>query len=78
MTKVQLFWAKIVKATPGFGKTDDTKVTMTISAVRKLVGKAHKDGFHCGLQIAKSLEGLGNTANPEIDMLDLLKKMSKK
>lgn len=78
MTKVQIFWAAIVRLTPGFGKPDNTKVTMTIGNVRKLIGSAHKNGFHCGMQTAKSLEGLGKTADHDGDMLDLFKKMQGK
>jgi hypothetical protein len=66
MTKAQEFWSRIVKATPGFGQSDDTKVTMSIGEVRRLTAKAHKDGFRTGMQTAKSLEGMGKTSDPDI------------
>ena len=74
MTHLEQFWARIVSSNPGFGQPDDTKVTMSIGAVRKLVAKAHMDGFKGGMQIAKSLEGLGQTSDPTDDLFDLLRK----
>ncbi len=76
MTKLQEFWALIVRVTPGFGQADDTRVTMTIGNVRKLVAKAHKDGFVCGIQTAKDLENVGQT--PDLDMSDLLRDLGLK
>lgn len=61
MTKLEQFWARIVKATSGFGQSDDTKVTITIGAIRKLVAKTHADGFHCGARMANTLRNLGKT-----------------
>ena len=73
MDKLEEFWLGIVRANPGFGMADSTKVTMTIDAIRKLVSKAHRDGFHCGLQMSKSLEDIGNHGVPDI-FKDLLKR----
>lgn len=67
LTKLEQFWARIVKATPGFGQADDIKVTMTIGAIRKLVAKSHKDGFHCGGETANTLRNLGKQGvDPDI------------
>lgn len=75
MTPTQQFWTGIVRANPGFGQADDTKVTLTIAAVRKLVNKAHKHGFNSGMQTSKILEGIGQTSNPDDDFLaELLRK----
>lgn len=73
MTKFQEFWAKIIRSTPGFGQSDDTKVTMTIGTIRKLVAGTHKDGFRCGIQTARSLEKLGETSDTFKDIMDILK-----
>lgn len=63
MTRFQQFWSRIVRKNPGFGKPDDTKVTMTVGSVRKLVSKGHRDGFASGMETAKSLEGLGKQSD---------------
>lgn len=73
MTLIEQFWARIVRAIPDFGQADDTKVTMTIGAIRKLVAKAHTDGFKGGIRTAKSLEGLGQTSDPDKDFIDMLR-----
>lgn len=71
MTRLELFWARIVRANPGFGQDDSTKVTLTIGAVRKLIKKAHADGFHGGIEMSKSLDGITGTSMENI--LDILK-----
>lgn len=63
MTRFQQFWARIARANPGFGQPDDTKVTMTVGAVRNLVSKGHRDGFASGMETAKSLEGIGKKSD---------------
>jgi hypothetical protein len=70
MTKFEIFWARVVAKNPGFGGTDDTKVTMPIAAVRKLVQKAHADGFHGGLETAKGLKDIGNVRDPLTDLFN--------
>lgn len=72
MTKLQQWWAKIVRVNPGFGEPDDTKVKLTIGAIRKLTARAHKDGFHCGMQAAGSLTGLGKTTDYTAEVLESL------
>lgn len=34
-------WQKIVQEHPSFGKDDETKLTTTVGALRRLVAKAH-------------------------------------
>lgn len=76
MTKLQQWWAKIVRVNPNFGKPDDTKVSLTIGAIRKFTARAHKDGFHCGMQTAGSLENLGKTTDYTAEtLMDLARKM---
>lgn len=76
MTLVERFWSKFCQKNPGFSQGDDTKVTMTIGQVRKIVKQAHRDGFAEGMRTAKSVEGLG--AEPSVNslqsILDILKK----
>ena len=74
MTRFQQFWARIVRANPGFGKPDDTKVTMTIAAMRKLVSKGHLDGFNSGMETAKTLEGLGKQSDVDDVFTTFLRK----
>ena len=66
LTKLEQFWARIVKATPGFGQADDAKVTMTIGAVRKLVAKSHADDFHRGARMVNNLRNLGKQESQDI------------
>jgi len=75
-TKFQEFWSRITLANPGFGGADSTKVTMTIGTVRKLLARAHKDGFHNGLSISKSLEKLNKEHRSREDLIDRLKRKS--
>ncbi len=67
MTKLEQFWSRIVKATPGFGQADDTKVTMTIGVIRKLMAKSHKDGFRCGAEMANTLRKMGEESQDITD-----------
>lgn len=77
MTRFQQFWARIVRANSGFGRPNDTKVTMTIGAVRKLVSKGHRDGFASGMETAKSLEGLGKQSDVDNVFTTFLRKVRK-
>lgn len=75
MTRFQQFWARIARTNPGFGRPDDTKVTMTVGAVRKLVSKGHRDGFASGMETAKSLEGLGKKSDVDDVFTEFLRKV---
>lgn len=77
MTRFQQFWARIVRKNPGFGKPDDTKVTMTIGAVRKLVSRGHRDGFNSGMETAKNLEGIGKKSDVDDMFTKFLRKIKK-
>lgn len=74
MSNFDEFWQRIINLTPGFGNSDSTKVTMTVGSVRKLAERAHRDGFHSGLETAKSLENIIESSNPFKDILDFIKK----
>lgn len=77
MTRFQQFWSRITRANPGFGRPDNTKVTMTIGAVRKLVSKGHRDGFASGMETAKSLEGLGKQSDVDDMFTTFLRKVKR-
>ena len=77
MTRFQEFWARIVRATPGFGEAADTKVTLSVGAVKKLAAKAHRDGFRHGIQTAGTLEGIGKTTDPTEDFMNILRRGQK-
>jgi len=76
ITKFQEFWLLVIRGNSGFGGADSTKVTMTLGNIRKLVAKAHEDGFHNGMALSKSLEGLGSAHKPNEDLIDRLKRRS--
>lgn len=66
MGNFEQFWARIVRANPGFGHGDSVKVTMTIGEIRKLIRKAHTDGFHCGLQASRIIDNIGKQSMGDI------------
>jgi len=49
MTRLAMFWSHVIAKTPGFGGDDADKVTLSLGSLRKLVKRAHDDGFAAGI-----------------------------
>ena len=53
MTIFEQFWARIKRANEWARQSDTTMVRMSVAQFRRLVSRAHDDGFSCGVKFAK-------------------------
>jgi len=74
MTHFQKWWLKFKRKNPNFDQPNDTKFTMTIGNLRKVLTQAHKHGFSCGMETSKDIEKLkGTDPNSFGDLMNMFK-----